>query len=89
MTQPRGITLKAQEDYEALRMARTRQQTASFKQEYAIRSGVEGRLSEGIRAFHLRSCRYIGLAKARLQHIMTAALNVVRAVAWLEGIPLV
>jgi transposase len=89
VTQPRGITLKAQEDYEALRMARTRQQTDSFKQEYAIRSGVEGSLSQGIRAFHLRSCRYIGLAKARLQHIMTAAaLNVVRAVAWLEGIPL-
>jgi len=32
--------------------------------------------------------RYIGLAKVRLQHLLTAvALNVVRMVAWLHGIP--
>lgn len=44
--------------------------------------------SLGIRAFGLRRTRYIGLPKARLQHIMTAvAMNVVRMVAWLRHIP--
>lgn len=89
VTQPRTITLKAQDDYGALQMARTRQQSPSFKQEYAIRAGVEGTLSQGIRVFHLRTSRYIGMAKTRFQHIVTAAaLNVVRAIAWLEGIPI-
>jgi hypothetical protein len=43
----------------------------------------------GIRGFYLRQCRYIGLAKTRLQHILTAAaLNFERIYAWLEEIPL-
>ena len=37
----------------------------------------------------LRHARYRGLAKTRLQHVLTAsALNVVRAVRWMEGEPL-
>jgi hypothetical protein len=34
-------------------------------------------LPQGVRGFDLRRCRYIGLAKARLQHVTTAgAINV-------------
>ena len=86
---PRGLTLMIQEDYEALANARQRQTTAEFKQQYSLRSGIEGTISQGIRGFHLRQCRYIGLAKTRLQHILTAAaINLERIYAWLEGVPL-
>jgi hypothetical protein len=30
----------------------------------------------------MRKCRYIGLAKAHLQHIVTAAINLVRIAGW-------
>ncbi len=70
---PRGLTLMVQEDYEALAHARRRQKTAEFKKEYSKRSGIEGTISQGVRGFHLRQSRYIGLAKTRLQHILTAA----------------
>jgi transposase len=86
---PRGLTLMIQEDYEALAFARQRQQTAEFKQQYSLRSGIEGTISQGIRGFNLRQCRYIGLEKTRLQHILTAAaINLERIYAWLEGVPL-
>ncbi len=42
----------------------------------------------GVKAFGLRKARYTGLAKVHLQHLMTAvAINVVRMVAWLQGLP--
>jgi transposase len=45
-------------------------------------------LSLGLRGFGLRSCRYIGLAKARLQHVATAAaINAYRISDWLGGVP--
>ena len=85
----RGITLLPQQDYEARQKARERQQTEEFKRQYALRSGIEGTLSQGIRGFGLRQCRYIGLAKSHLQHILTAsAMNLVRVFNWLENIPL-
>jgi transposase len=55
---------------------------------YADRAGVEGTLSQGVRAFGLRSARYRGLAKTRLQHLATAAaVNVQRVTDWYEGRP--
>ena len=85
----RGLTLMVQEDYEALAFARQRQTTEEFKKQYSLRSGIEGTISQGIRGFNLRQCRYIGLAKTRLQHILTAAaINFERIYAWLEEIPL-
>lgn len=70
---PRGLTLMIREDYEALSNARQRQLTTEFKLQYSLRSGIEGTISQGMRGFNLRQCRYIGLAKTRLQHILTAA----------------
>jgi transposase len=41
-----------------------------------------------VRGFGLRRCRYIGLAKARLQHAATAAaINVDRIPDWSGGAP--
>ena len=71
---PRGLTFMIQADYEALDRARARQKTAEFKQEYSLRSGIEGTISQGIRGFNLRKCRYIGLEKTRLQHTLLSYL---------------
>ncbi|MBD2365437.1 IS1182 family transposase [Anabaena minutissima FACHB-250] len=85
---PRALTIQAQPDYEALQKGRERQKTEEFQKQYALRSGIEGTISQGIRAFELRDCRYIGLAKTHLQHILTAAaINLGRVFAWLEEIP--
>ena len=82
--EPRELTLQTREEYEALHSARRRQQTPEFKAAYAARSGIEGTHSQGLRRCGLRHARYIGLAKTRLQHVLTAcALNLVRAVEWL------
>jgi transposase len=85
---PRTLKLKSQAQHVALQNARQRQDTASFKEQYKARAGVEGTISQGTRCFDLRRSRYIGLAKTHLQHIITAAaMNLTRSVAWLEGIP--
>ena len=82
------MTLRPRELHEALQAARCRQETEQWKAEYAVRAGVEGTLSQGVRGFGLRRCRYIGLAKARLQHVATAAaINVYRLSDWLSGVP--
>src|SRR3954468_13304687 len=87
-TEGREMTLRPRERHEALRAARAEQETAAWKAEYARRAGIEGTLSEGIRGFGLRRCRYIGLAKAHLQHVITAAaMNLSRLAAWLAEAP--
>jgi transposase len=84
----REMTLRPRERHEALQAARVQQETAEWKEEYAVRAGIEGTLSQGVRGFGLRRCRYIGLAKARLQHAATAAaINVYRLSDWLGGVP--
>jgi transposase len=77
-------TLNTQGYHEVLQAARQRQRTGEFQAQYAQRAGIEGTLSQGVRAFDLRRSRYIGLAKTHLQHILIAtAINLVRIVAWL------
>jgi transposase len=86
---PRQLTVRPQAHHEAIQAARLRQETPEFKAQYALRSGVESSLSQGIRRFDLRQSRYIGLARTHLQHLLTAvAMNVVRVIAWLWGEPL-
>src|ERR1043165_5212663 len=73
----------------ALQAARKLQQTETFQQKYALRRGVEATISQGLRAFDLRRSRYVGLPKTHLQHLAIAtAINLVRLVNWLDGIPL-
>jgi transposase len=80
---PRQVTVRPQAEHEALQQARLAQQTEAFRQDYAHRAGVEGTISQGVRAFGLRQARYLGLAKTHLQELGTAtALNLCRWSAW-------
>jgi transposase len=85
-TPRRLLTIQPQPQYEALQTARRRQATRAFSAHYALRSGIEATISQGVRAFGLRRSRYCGLKKTHLQHIGTAAaINLVRAIAWVDG----
>jgi transposase len=85
---PRRLTLQPQAQHLALRGARARQRAPDFPARYAARAGVEGTISQGIRTCGLRRARYRGLAKTRLQHLLTAAaLNVARLAAWFAERP--
>jgi len=65
------------------------EETAAFAAEYARRAGIEGTISQGVRAFGLRRAKYVGPAKVHLQHVLTgAAINFVRVAAWLDEVPL-
>lgn len=84
--QRRTITVRPEAEHNALKAARVRQQTKAFRHQYAKRAGIEGTMSQGVRVSELRRARYIGLAKTRLQHLMTAtAINLMRVGDWLEG----
>jgi transposase len=59
-----------------------------WQERYQVRAGVEGTVSQGVRAFGMRRSRYIGLAKTGLQQACAAAaMNVLRVVYWLAGVP--
>jgi transposase len=85
----RLMTLRRKDQYMALSEARQRQQGPAFLALYSLRAGVEATLSQATRGFGLRRARYGGSAKVALQHLATAAaINLVRLVRWIGGIPL-
>lgn len=87
--EPRELLLQKREEYEALHARRQQQTTPEFREQYALRAGIEATHAQGLRRSDLRQARYSGLARTRLQHILTAiALNLVRTVEWVEEIPL-
>jgi transposase len=87
-TSARSLLLQPRAEHELIQAARQRQQTVEYATLYAQRAGVEGTLSQGVRAFALRQARYRGLAKVHLQQVATAAaMNVDRLVNWLEESP--
>lgn len=82
----RTLTLRPEQEYLALQNARRRQASKEFARQYRLRAGIEGTISQGVRAFGLRRCRYWGRAKTHLQHILTASsINLVRVAAWFAG----
>jgi transposase len=84
----RTITVRADAEFHALQAARQREGTEAFAAAYAKRAGIEGTLSRGIRTCRLRQIRYIGLAKTRLGHLLTAAaLNFLRLGEWFADMP--
>ncbi len=86
--QGRRLRLPPQEEYEALAAARVWYASEEGIERYQQRAGVEGTLSQGVRAFGLRRTRYRGLPKAHMQHVaIAAAINVDRIVAWLDERP--
>ena len=84
----RSLNFLFQAQHIVLQTARAYQETEEFQERYATRAGVEGTISQGVRAFGLRRSRYIGLEKTHLQHIVTAtAMNISRLWDWWQGIP--
>jgi transposase len=85
----RRLSVRPRLEYEAIQQARQMQEMAGWQADYDRRAGIEGTLSQGIRAFGLRKCRYFGLAKTSLQEILAAtAMNMIRAYYWFAGRPL-
>jgi transposase len=77
-----------QAEYEAIKAARLEHASPSGQQRYQRRAGIEGTISQGVRAFGLRRSRYRGLSKTQLQNIaVAAALNIDRIVNWLNKVP--
>ncbi len=69
----RTMQLRPQEQHETLQKARAEQITSDFKSRYRSRLGIEGTISQAVRAFELRETRYLGLAKTHLQAVALAA----------------
>ena len=85
----RTLTIRMKEHHEALQAGRALQKKAEIWEKYRMRSGIEGTISQGVRAFGMRRSRYRGMQKTHLQHAMIAtAINVVRTLAWLDEEPL-
>jgi transposase len=86
--QARYLRLHPREQHAALEAARVRFGSDAGQTLYKRRAGIEGTLSQGVRAFGLRRTRYRGLDKTHLQHVAIAtAINVDRLVAWFAGQP--
>src|SRR5262249_44085625 len=86
--QMRRFRLPPREQYEALVAARAWYGSAEGSARAQQRAGVEGTLSQGVRAFGLRRTRSRGLPKTPLQHIaLAAAINIARIAAWLAERP--
>lgn len=84
----RSMSVRPQEQHQALQDRRQRQQTPDFKRAYAKRAGVEGTMSQGVLSCGMRRARYTGLPKPHLQHLATAsALNLLRLADWLDETP--
>src|SRR2546421_8385797 len=85
----RAISVRVKEHHQALQAVRARQKDAAFWEKYRARSGIEGTISQGVRAFGMRRSRYRGIEKTHLQHLSIAtAINLARVLAWLEEQPL-
>jgi len=48
------------------------QQNSAWRKLYALRSGTEGTIAEFTGGHRARHCRYRGLAKTHVQHVLTA-----------------
>ncbi|MEU2982685.1 transposase [Streptomyces hirsutus] len=61
------------------RRARAEHNSADRRSIHALRSGVEGTVNELVHGHEMRRCRYRGLAKTHVQHVLTAiAVNIER-----------
>lgn len=87
-TTGRVLHVRPQAAHEALQAQRHIEQTPEFRELYALRSGIEGTLSQAVRAMGIRRSRYDGLARTHVQHVLTAvAINLVRIDAVLTHHP--
>ncbi|WNZ14729.1 IS1182 family transposase [Streptomyces sp. 11x1] len=85
----RQLTVRPQEQDAVLERVRAEQSTDEWKDRYAARAGVEGTIHQAVATAGVRRTRYVGLAKTRLAHILTAtAINLIRLDAWWNETPL-
>ncbi len=85
----RILTLSPQPVHEARQRRRAHQRAPAFQQRYALRAGIEGTISEGVRSHGLRRARYRGQPKTQLQaKAIAAAINLVRIHQMLRRIQL-
>ena len=86
--QARALKLHPKPQSEALHAAQAWYASEEGPALVGRRAGVEGTLSQGVRAFGLRRTRYRGFPKTHLQHVaIAAAINIDRIVAWLDQRP--
>jgi transposase len=86
--QSRVLKLHPQPQYEAFKAAQAWFESEEGKRQYKRRAGIEGTISQGVRAFGMRRSRYRGLDKTHLQNVaIAAAMNIDRLVAWFDGSP--
>lgn len=84
--EPKILGLALREQHELIQKVRTKQKSKSWKKLYNLRAGVEATISQGVRAFGMRRCRYRGIDKTHLQMTATAAaINLQRLDDWLAG----
>jgi hypothetical protein len=78
----RTVTFLPHHLFERQAANRDEQNQEQWQQTYASRAGVEGTINEVVNAHQARDCRYRGLAKTHLQHVLTAiAINIERLAA--------
>jgi transposase len=72
---PKALTpCSLKEEHEAIQAAGRPQETEEFTSIYSKRAGIEGTISQGVRAFGLRKARYRGSKRSHLlQGLATAA----------------
>jgi Transposase DDE domain len=88
----RSITVRPHAQYDALHRRRREETTQAYARDYARdyarRAGIEGTLSEGVRAHGMRRSRYLGPQRPHLAHGLTAAaMNLAHVGAWLTDTP--
>jgi transposase len=85
---PRVLQVPLRDQYEARQGAEAWFDSEAGRRAYQRRAGIEGTLSQGVRAFGLRRTRYRGLDKTHLQMVaIAAAINLDRLAAWFDGRP--
>jgi transposase len=84
----RTLKLRSREEHIA-RQTRAQEQTQSaFLERYNRRAGVEGTISQGVRACGLRQTRYIGLSRTHYGNVLAAlGINIKRLDAWWHDKP--
>jgi transposase len=75
----RALTVSPREIHEATQRRRAEQGGKAFQETYAQRAGIEGTISEGVRAHGMRRSRYRGQEKTHFQMVSVAsAINLIR-----------
>ena len=78
-TSARTINFLPQHLHDLQARHRAAQDTPEWKRLYGARPGVEGTINECVNGHRMRRCRYHGLGKAHVQHVLTAiAINIER-----------